>query len=545
MMRLKLCLTIFLIFLLTCAGGVFSFAQGAEKKKVKEIRIVNNKVVSSATIRSKLRIRKGITFSQDILNEDMRRLYELGFFEDITIDAEEKEDGYIISFIVTEKPVVDTIIFKGNKAIKKAKLKEEVSVKEEEMLDRSKLRRDLITIRKLYESKGFQLANVDYDIKRKENISRVKIVFNINEKQRIVVKKIDILGNHSIKDKELKKLMLTKTQFFLFIQPGYFQSDEFEADMERIKAYYHRKGFLDVKVEADFEYGKDGTEMYITFNINEGKQYAAGSVKITGIKHFPENEIRKALEMTSGESFSEAAMRQDVINIQQYYYDRGYMNCDISSDTVLDAATGNINVIYGITENELVYIERVRIQGNTKTRDVVIRREMRAYPGEPFCGAEIRRSKERLYNLGYFEEVVFDTEPGSAPDKKDLIITVKETKTGEFSFGGGFSSIDKFIGFAQVSQRNFDAVNFPTFTGGGQDLNVRAELGTVRQNYIVSWTDPWILGYPLLFGFDVYQTEFDRSSDSGYLFNEQRRGGDIRLGKEITEYFRADAIYKL
>ena len=526
-------------------AGQLLFAQAPPGKKIKEIKVLNNKIVSSATILSKLKTSKGMVFSQDILNEDLKRLYGLGFFEDIAIDVEEETDGYIVSFIVLEKPVIEAIFFEGNKAIKEPKLRKEISIKENEMLDRAKLSRDLTAIEKLYESQGFQLASIDYDVELDETVNRAEVTFRISEKQRIKVKRIDFFGNYSIPDKELKRLMVTKTQFLFFIQPGYFKSREFEADIERIAAYYRDNGFLDVKVDPDFEYSLDGTEMYITINMDEGKQYLVGDVKVIGNQRFASDEIRKELKMESAEPFSESVMTGDIVSIQQHYYDRGYMDCEIGSDRILDPSTGNINLTYRITEGELIYIDRVRIQGNTKTKDVVIRRELRAYPGEPFHGAEIRRSKERLYNLGYFEEVVFDTEPGRAPDKKDLVVTVKETKTGEFSFGGGYSSVDKVIGFVQVNQRNFDALNFPTFTGGGQILNVRAELGNVRQNYVVSWTDPWILGYPLLFGFDIYQTEHKRTTDIGYLFDETRRGGDIRLGKEFTEYFRADAMYKL
>lgn len=521
------------------------FAQVTQEKNVKEVRIVSNKIISSATIRAKLRTREDTAFSQEVLNEDLKRLYGLGFFEDIAIDVEEEEDGYIVSFIVSEKPVVALITFEGNKAIKEQKLKKEISVQEDEMLNRAKLNRDLTSIRKLYESQGFQLANVDYKVEVEETANRAKVVFKISEKQRIRVKSIDFFGNYSIPDKELKKFMVTRTQFLFFIQPGYFKSEEFNADIERIAAYYRDNGYLDVNVEPDFEYSQDATQMFITVNVEEGKQYLAGDVNVVGNERFPKDEIRQMLKMKEEEPFSESRMAGDIASIRQYYYDKGYMNCEVDDDRTLDPSTGNINLTYNITEGELIYIEKVKIRGNTKTKDVVIRRELRAYPGEPFHGAEIRRSKERLYNLGYFEEVVLETEPGSTPDSKDLAVTVKEAKTGEFSFGGGYSSVDKLVGFIQVKQRNFDALNFPTFTGGGQILNVRAELGNIRQNYIVSWTDPWILGHPLLFGFDVYQTEHKKTTDIGYLFDEKRRGGDIRLGKEFAEHFRADAMYKL
>ncbi|MBN1872255.1 MAG: outer membrane protein assembly factor BamA [Candidatus Omnitrophica bacterium] len=522
------------------------FAQsGAGSKTVKEVRIVDNVVVSSATILSKLKTREGMIFSQDILNEDLKRLYALGYFQDIQIDVDEQEDGFIVKFVVKEKPIVESITFEGNKAVKEAKLLSEINIKVDEMLDNARLLRDLTTIRKYYESKGFQLANVDYDLEFDKVANRVKVKFIINEKERIRVKSIDFTGNYSISDKILKKLMVTKTQFLFFLQPGYYKAEDFEADIMRIEAYCKDKGYLDAVVTPNFKYNADATEMYIEIVVNEGKQYLVGKIQMKGIDRFPSNEVSDLLKLKREEAFSESVVVEDVINIQQYYYDRGYMDCEVDIDKSLDPSTGKIDVGYIISEGELIYIDKVRIQGNTKTKDVVIRRELRAYPGEPFQGAEIRKSKERLYNLGYFEEVVLDTEPGAAPDKKDLVVTVKETKTGELSFGGGYSSVDKLVGFVQVNQRNFDALNFPTFTGGGQILNVRAELGNVRQNYVVSWTDPWIMGYPLLFGFDLYRTEHDKTKDIGYLFSEERMGGDIRLGKELTDNFRIDSMYKV
>lgn len=543
MRRKVLFFTALILFFMSV--GHFVSAQSQPGKSVKEIRIVNNKSVSSSTIRAKLKTSEGLVFSQDTLSEDLKRLYGLGFFEDIVIDVEEEEDGYIVSFMVMEKPVIESVIFEGNKIIKEKKLREEISSQENDMLDRSKLNRDLVTIRKFYEGQGFQLANVDYDVHVDEGLNRANLKFRISEKQRIRVKKIKFFGNYSLPDKDLKKIMVTKTEFLFFIQPGYFKAEEFDADIKRIGAYYRDNGFLDVKVIPELDYSDDGTDMYISVNIEEGKRYLAGDIGLSGNTLFDDHDVLAEAKSESGKYFSESMIMEDSVGIQQYYFDRGYMDCDVDIDRSLDPATGNIDVTYGVDEGELIYVDKVKVRGNNKTRDVVIRRELRAYPGEPFRGAEIRRSKERLYNLGFFEEVVLDTEPGSGPGQKDLVVTVKEAKTGEFSFGGGYSSVDKLLGFVQINQRNFDAVNFPTFTGGGQNLNVRAELGSVRQNYVVSWTDPWILGYPLLFGFDVFQTEHKKTTDAGYYFSEKRLGGDLRLGKEFTEYLKGDAMYKI
>ncbi|MFQ5953110.1 MAG: outer membrane protein assembly factor BamA, partial [Candidatus Omnitrophota bacterium] len=204
-----------------------------------------------------------------------------------------------------------------------------------------------------------------------------------------------------------------------------------------------------------------------------------------------------------------------------------------------------MDLAYDIQSHDEIYVGKINVIGNTKTRDKVIRREVRVYPGERYDGEKLKRSKERIYNLGFFEDVYFETIPTKKKDIKDLNVTVKETKTGEFSFGGGYSSIDAWIGFVQVRQRNFDILNFPTFSGAAQDLIVRAEGGTTRTNYHVGWTDPWFLDYPFLFGFDFYRQEHLKSGLSGYGYDETRTGGDLKIGKEVTDYFDTGLVYNL
>ncbi len=213
--------------------------------------------------------------------------------------------------------------------------------------------------------------------------------------------------------------------------------------------------------------------------------------------------------------------------------------------TLFRSNTDRLDITYKILEGEVCYVNKIDIKGNTKTKDVVIRRDLRIYPGERYDGDKLKRSKERLYNLGFFQDITFDVKDTPVANKKDMVVEVKETKTGELSFGGGFSSIDRLIGFIEIDQRNFDLFNFPSFTGDGQDLKLRAELGSVRKDYLLSWTEPWIFDHPLSFGFDLYANELNRSSSTGYAYDEAKHGGAIRLGKEFGEYTRADFRYTL
>jgi len=249
--------------------------------------------------------------------------------------------------------------------------------------------------------------------------------------------------------------------------------------------------------------------------------------------------------MKTGDPFDYEKMKADIEQVRMFYYDKGYMDAEVDLEHKYNSGTDRVDLIYNIASQDEIYVGKVNVIGNTKTKDKVVRREVRVYPGEKYDGQKLRKSKERIYNLGYFEDVYFETVPSAEKDVKDLNVTVKETKTGEFSFGGGYSSVDSFIGFAQIRQRNFDILNFPTFMGAGQDLTIRAELGSARSNYFLSWTDPWIFDLPYLFGFDVYREEHNRYGLAGWGYDETRTGGDLRLGKDITDELGTGLTYNL
>lgn len=532
-----------LILLLAFTSLAYSEEDRPKPKTVKLIRVRDNKAISTATIISKIKTKTGENFSQEVLNDDLKRLYALGYFADVSIDVEDYEDGLAVTFIVEEKPLVGELKFTGNAQIRASKLAAKMVIKPGELLDENQLRKDIEEIKKLYESRGFFKVGVDYrtQINEYENTAKVTIV--VDEREKIKIKKIYVEGNESFSDKEILKLISTRPD--TLFTSGIFKNDTFDEDLEKVGNFYHNKGYLDAALEGEFEYSPDKKHMYITLVINEGKIYHVGEISVAGNEIISSDDLGDVLEMAEGEPFSDNGMRIDLAHMQELYYNKGYILSRIMPEPLLDEATGRINIVYNIEENELVYVNRVNIRGNTKTKDIVIRRELRILPGEPFDGSKIRRSKERLNNLGFFEEVSLNTEDADEANKKDLVVNVKETKTGEFSFGGGYSSIDRFIGFASISQRNFDLFKFPTFTGDGQYLNIKAELGMVRNNFVLSWTEPWILDYPLSFGFDLYRRSHGRERSVGYGYEETRMGGDVRFGKELTEQFRSDLIYKL
>jgi outer membrane protein insertion porin family len=359
----------------------------------------------------------------------------------------------------------------------------------------------------------------------------------------VKIRKIIIEGNQHYSQGRILKLMKTKRAWLL--NSGILKEDVLTEDIERISSFYKKEGFADVKVDYAVRRDTKKPSLFITINIEEGRKYLVGDIRIEGNAALLDTDIRPKLkECLLGKVFSQDALKQDIANIQGIYFDRGYIFARVDGVTSLNSATGRVDILYTIIENEIAYVDKIKIRGNIKTKDIVIRRELRIHPGDKFDGDKLRRSKERLQNLGFFDEISYDTESTDIPNKKDLIVDVKEAKTGSFSFGGGYSTVDQFVGFVEIEQKNFDWRNFPYFTRDGQDLRLRASFGTLSDSYSLSFTEPWIFDYPASFGFDLYKTSHQRESDVGYGYDEDRTGGDIRLGKDISEYVTASLMYR-
>jgi len=520
-------------------------AEETGQKLIKYVDVKSNKTVSGATILSKLKTKKGDVFSQKVVDEDIKRLYLLGFFSDVSVSIEAVQEGVGVIFTVTEKAPLTKITFIGNKVVNSKKLEGAVESKLNEFADERKLKKDSDNIKDLYEKKGYPWVNVSYEVEVDESGNSSEAVFTIDEGARAVVRKIDIIGNTAFSDKRVAKIMKSRTAGFF--RSGVYKKEVLEDDMERVKNFYKQAGFLDVKPSYEILFQQKARKKWIELavRIEEGRKYITGAIKVSGNSVFSEEALKALLKMKPGNTFTEEGLHTDVGSMQEHYFDKGYIMARVRPDTVLNMETDRVDITYTLSEGEVAYVNRINIRGNTKTKDVVIRRELRIKPGERYDGAKLKRSKERLYNLGYFEDITFDTEETAVPDKRDMVVEVKEAKTGEFSFGGGFSSIDKLIGFVEIEQRNFDLLNFPTFTGDGQDIKLRGEFGSTRKNYLLSWTEPWILDYPLSFGFDLYASEHDKSSSTGYAYDEKRQGGDIRFGKEFDEFLRGDFTYKI
>lgn len=529
-----------------CAAGlVHSQVSEGEAKLVTEIEVRGNHSVSNVTLLSKIRTRVGLPYSEQAIDDDLKRLYLLGYFSDINIQAEPYQDGLKVIINVQERPVIEEINFKNFRRlrIKEEKLREAVTIRQGHFLDYPALAADARTLKDLYIKRGFAESSIEYRVELDEETKAATVNFIADEGRRMRIRSIAILGNDHFSDRQIRRVIKTKPAWIF--GKGILIEDVLAEDMSRIKSFYRREGFSDAAVNYEIKEDPEIPYLHITINIEEGSRYLIGSVDFIGNTVFSGAELSGALEFTlPAQVYSEEGLAQDEFIIQGLYFDRGYINAYARAAAFFNPETEAIDVTYHLVENEIIYVDQIRIRGNTKTKDVVIRRELRLLPGDRFDGEKLRRSKERLVHLGFFEEVGFDTEPSPEAFSRDLVVEVREAKTGTFSFGGGYSTVDAFIGFIEIEQRNFDWRNFPYFTGAGQDLRLRAEMGTVSENYLLSFTEPWLFGYPVSFGFDAYRLSRKREQDIGWGYDETKSGGALRLGRELSEYLRGRAAYR-
>jgi len=514
----------------------------SDKKFIKGIEVKGNKTITTSAILFKIKSRVDQEYSQHVISDDLKRLYNTGYFSDVSVDREEFQDGFKVIFSVQEKPIIDKITFSRLKYIRPKALLKKMRTRKGEFLDRKTLNDDIRTIEELYTKKGLTQVSVSTETKQDDMTNKVSLHIIIKEGSRVKIKNILVQGNYYIPDKRILKIIKSR-RAWLF-NSGYLKEEVLAEDLERIKAFYEKEGYIDAA--ARFDLVKiDDSRVAVKIDVKEGKRYFVENIVFTGNTLFTSEELLAAMtEIRDGGVFSRERLSNDLSNIRVKYFDEGYIFANVKESSSMNPVSGKVELRLDVTEGSLAYVNEIRIEGNERTRDIVIRRELRLLPGEKFDGAKLRRSKQRLTNLGYFEEVNYDIADTSVPDQKDLVVQVKEAKTGSLSFGGGYSTVDQFIGFIELEQKNFDFTNWPTFTGGGQNLSLRAETGSTRNNTQLSFTEPWLFDHPISAGFDAYRSERDRESDVGYAYDEKRIGGDVRFGKQFTEYVSGNISYK-
>jgi outer membrane protein insertion porin family len=501
-------------------AGEAELARGLPLQK---IEVLGNRRVTPADVLTYVRERVGQPFKPETLTQDVRELWNSGFFDDIEVDLERHDDGVDLRFVVRERPSIASITFEGNDEISKDDLNEGIEIKPSTILSLPAVRRTVQKIRDMYAEKGFFLAEVQNEVVPQKN-NEVGIKFKITEHGQVSVRRITFIGNQNIGSSELRSLMLTgNAGFFAFGSGGPFRQDAFERDIAVLSAMYYDRGFLSVTISTPrIMLTPDRNGIEVTITIDEGPRYKIRQLRVyergAGGKEVEPIDGRRNLRMMvrseAGQYFNRAELLEDLQSIRTLYRDKGHANVEANPQTQLDPETHEVDVTVPVERGPLVYFERIEIRGNSKTRDKVIRRELEVHEGELFSESLLERSKRRATALGYFERVDVSTEAGSAPDKMNVFIEVAEKPTGTFQVGAGFSSIENFIATAQVQQANL--------FGNGQSLSLQAQVSSLRQLVSIRLFEPYFLDSLFNTSVDLYDqlrvyNDFAQSSRGGAL----------------------------
>ncbi|MFZ2639656.1 MAG: outer membrane protein assembly factor BamA [Verrucomicrobiia bacterium] len=507
-----------------------------------EIRHVGPVPISDSVILANVQTKAGQQTTRTALGQDVRNLYATGFFTNVHVAQEDVEGGVKVLFTVQGKAKIKEILIKGNDKIKASKVRKEMELKVGEPLDERKVVLAQKKVEDYYEKAGFEEAKVRYDISIDQQTGQGVVTFNISEGPRVAIIDITFTGNDHFSKAKLQKQMKTKRKWWLswIVRTNVMKKEQWQDDQESLRDFYRNEGFIDMVIkDVKFDH-INPNQMYVRMTLVEGKKYLVGHLDIKGNQLFPSAGIRGALKMTEGKTFGPKVLDKDIEAIRDFYGAKGYIDAQVVPVKQANVETGRMDIVYEIVEGDISYLSKISIRGNTKTKDKVIRRELAVKPGDVFNMVKVKRSKERLENMGYFSKVNTIPEPTDVPGHKDLAVEVEEQRTGQLVFGAGFSSVDSLVGFAEVSQGNFDLFNPPFFTGAGQKARFRVQMGTQRQDYILSFTEPWFMDRRLALGFDIFRTESQYLSS---IYTEKRTGFDVHLTKELAPFISGRIQY--
>jgi len=500
---------------------------------VKRVHFRGNRKVEDDAIRAVIKTKPGVVINQELLRDDVRAIWKTGFFEDVQVESTELKGqgeggGLAIVFVLKEKPTISKIYVAGNDEVSLTKINEVLDLKKDQVLDLAKLKKNVQKIKELYVEKGFYMAEVDYELKRPAP-AEVEVWFRVHEHAKVEVRRVNFVGNKAISDEELRDVVVTREGNILSLltQSGTYREDVFQRDLVLLQAHYWDRGYVQVKVGTPvLELSPDKRSLYITINIDEGEQYRLGKIDVRGDLLEPKEFFLSRVSVHPGDVFNRSKLSDDLQKLTDLYKDRGYAYVNAAPATPVDEKTRTVDVTFEIQKGELVYFERINIHGNTKTRDKVIRRELRIIEGEPYNQALLDYSKRRVNALGYFEKVDISTRRGASDNMMEVNVEVSERPTGTFQIGAGFSSVENFIAQAQISQNNF--------FGRGQLLTVQAQLSSLRQLFLLQFQDLYFLDTNWTFGFNLFKQDrylysFTRSSYGGRLTWGYLLSDDLRL----------------
>jgi outer membrane protein insertion porin family len=506
--------------------------------KIEKINIEGNKSTSSLVIYGHLREKEGDDFSLRKVRDDIHELYAMGDFKDVQADAVTgtHPNQLILTFTVVERPLVGKITFKGNRKWGSSKFLETIKTAPKTPYDPALAIADASAIKDLYLDEGYASAAVDSQTRLDADTNTIDLEFDIVEGTSIKVGPIEVLGAEAFSAKKVADQMKD-------IHKGdKYKPEKVEEDIQQIEDFYHDEGYLRAAVVSHKERIDAALRtVFITITVKEGLQYNVGDVKFEGNVLFDDADMQKALGLKTGDLLRQSGLDTGLHNMRSLYADKGYIYVNVNQQLNYNDDLKKVDLDYKISEGAIAYVQDVKIVGNYKTRDYVIRRELAIKPGDKFAADLIRESAENLYNLGYFEEVNPEVEPGDTPGKEILVFRVKERQTGSISVGAGYSSVEQLVGNVSFKEENL--------FGKGQKFNADVQFGALQTSYDAGFTEPWLFNTPTSLSVQffnttqIYNTNVLGSSTSTAFYSQYRVGGSLSLGRKLSRYWSLFGTY--
>jgi outer membrane protein insertion porin family len=509
---------------------------GPREGVVRRIDVRGNERIEPSTVISYLPIQVGETIDPARIDLALKALFRTDLFADVKIDLQ--GDGTLV-ITVEENPIINRVLFEGNKGMKEDKLRDEVSVRPRGIFTRSKVQTDVARIVELYRRSGRISANVTPQIVQLPQ-KRVDLIFKIDEGPKSGILRVNFLGNKAYSDNDLRDVVVTEQSrwYKFFSSNANYDPDRLEYDREQLRKFYRNRGYYDFRVSsAVAEFAPDKNGFAVTYTLDEGREYKFGKVNVeTELKKLDPNVLKALIPFRSGQIYEDQKIEQATDALTFAAGAAGFAFVDVRPRYTPNRETGTIDVTFEVKEGPRVYVDRIDIVGNSQTLDYVIRREMNLVEGDPYNRALVDRSKNQIRALGFFKDVEITETPGAAPDRTNLQVKVTEQPTGEFSFSAGYSSVDQLVIDLGVTQRNF--------RGRGQDVRARLSLGSIRQQIDLGFTEPRFLGRDLAAGVDVYYYKYDLTKFQA-AYKTETVGTNFRLNFPLSLDSRGSLIYTL
>jgi outer membrane protein insertion porin family len=528
-------LAVLLIVSCLCAALAVGPTAGAfaADEVIAKVEVIGNDRTDKGVVFNAVKTKAGDVYDAAKIGEDLKLIYKTGFYSDVMVDLKDSQEGKVVTFVVVERPPVSAVFIFGNKKLKTSDIQDKVKVKPGTVLNIEKVKESVEEIRKFYASKGYYAAKVTYEIDT-GRAYKAEVRFVVQEPERAYVRKITLRGVKNLKVSRVKGVMRTREKgwFSWMTGSGILDEEALEEDRKQIEAYYHDNGYVRVKVgQPEVKLTPDGKTITITMDVQEGNLYKIGDVDFKGDVIFDKAEMVRKLKSKTGNTFRASLFQADVVTITDFYQDKGYAFVDVAPLTDIEDATRTVNIVHDVAKGSEVYFNRINILGNTRTRDKVVRRELKVAEGDLYSATKLKETKRRLRNTTYFKSEELKTVRTEDPDRVNLDVIVEEKPTGTLSLGVGYSTYEKALVSGSVSQENI--------FGTGDKVYLTAQISSIAHLYNLTYVQPYTFDKNFSTAYNIFRTE--RTFDT---YDYKGSGGGINVSRPFTDYIRGGLGYR-